>query len=59
GDVHKIQNDRNANAVESVGVELDSDGPVYNLQGIRVAATISEVTAPGIYIVNGKKILVK
>ena len=64
GEKHRIKsifvsNDRNANAVESVGVELDSDGPVYNLQGIRVAATISEVTAPGIYIVNGKKILVK
>ncbi|MDE5814029.1 MAG: glycoside hydrolase family 5 protein, partial [Muribaculaceae bacterium] len=49
-------NDKDATAVESVAVENNADGPVYNLQGIRVASSLSEVTATGIYIVNGKKI---
>lgn len=33
-----------------------ADGPVYNLQGIRVADSIRDVR-PGLYIVAGKKIL--
>ncbi len=40
------------------GIESDSNnGPdvIYNLQGIRV----SEITAPGLYIKNGKKIVVR
>ncbi|MDE5998165.1 MAG: hypothetical protein K2G77_08160, partial [Muribaculaceae bacterium] len=52
-------NDPNATAVESVDEENNAEGPVYNMQGIRVASTIYEVTAPGIYIINGKKILWK
>lgn len=51
-----VSNDPNASAVEGIEMDNDADGPVYNLQGIRVAASLSEVTAPGIYIVNGKKI---
>lgn len=35
--------------------EYEGDGRIYNLQGIRVAAP----TAPGIYIRNGKKFVVK
>lgn len=49
-------NDKDATAVESVALENNADGHVYNLQGIRVASSLSEVSAPGIYIVNGKKI---
>lgn len=49
-------NDPNATAVESVDVENNAEGPVYNMQGIRVASTLSEVTTPGIYIINGNKI---
>lgn len=33
-----------------------SHTPVYNLQGIRVADSLTEVDVPGIYIVNGKKV---
>lgn len=51
-----VSNDPNSNAVESIRLDNTADGPVYNLQGIRVASSISDVTAPGIYIVNGKKI---
>ena len=51
--------DPNATAVEAVSIdkEISLDGPVFNLQGIRVASSISEISTPGIYIVNGKKIL--
>lgn len=64
GSKHRIKqiflaNDPNATAVESIAVENNADGPVYNLQGIRVADSISEVSAPGLYIVNGKKTLLK
>lgn len=40
-------------ATESVPACQD----VYNLQGLRVASSLSEVTVPGIYIVNGKKVV--
>lgn len=32
---------------------------VYNLQGVKVADSISEINAPGLYISNGKKVIVK
>ncbi len=32
---------------------------VYNLQGVKVANTIDEVTVPGLYITNGKKVIKK
>ncbi|MDE6379245.1 MAG: hypothetical protein K2L11_02135 [Muribaculaceae bacterium] len=49
----------NNNPYEGVEVvdSSASDSAVYNLQGIRVASSLSEVTLPGLYIVNGKKIL--
>ncbi len=52
-------NDPNATAVEYINEDSCADGPVYNLQGIRVASSLSEITAPGIYIRNGKKTLIK
>ncbi len=52
-------NDPNATAVGPIEADRFADGPVFNLQGIRVASSISEVSAPGIYIVNGKKRLIK
>lgn len=51
-----VSNDPNATAVESIADDNCADGPVYNLQGIRVANSISDVTTHGIFIVNGKKI---
>ncbi len=50
-------NDAHATAVESIAGEPFAEGTVYNLQGIRVASSLSDVTAPGIYIINGKKII--
>lgn len=38
--------------------EVTEDGPVYNLQGIRVANSLKQLPA-GLYIVNGRKVLVK
>lgn len=39
------------------GIEADSDTPdvIYNLQGVR----LNRITSPGIYIVNGKKTIVR
>ncbi len=64
GSKHRIKqiflsNDPNSTAVESVSVDNTADGPVYNLQGIRVADSLSEVQTPGLYIVNGKKHILK
>ena len=42
-------------AVNELGVSEKEDAPVYNLQGVRVA----DPTAPGIYVKNGKKFIVK
>ena len=43
-------------SVEAIGPDaVDTD--VYNLHGIRVASSMSEVSLPGLYIVNGKKII--
>ncbi|MDE6549499.1 MAG: hypothetical protein K2L22_10935, partial [Muribaculaceae bacterium] len=51
----------NNNPYESEAVEkvesVNEDCGVYNLQGIRVADSLSEVTYPGLYIANGKKIV--
>ncbi|MDE6511635.1 MAG: hypothetical protein K2L00_06045, partial [Muribaculaceae bacterium] len=44
------------NAVQEVESAYE-DGSVYNLQGIRVADSLSELTLPGLYIVKGKKII--
>ena len=44
----------NTTGVESVEVEAEAE-VIYDLTGRRV----EEITAPGIYIVNGKKVLVK
>ena len=51
-----VSNDPNSSAVESVAGTSYEEGPVYNLQGIRVANSLSEIATHGIYIVNGKKI---
>ena len=41
-------------AIENVDVDKEND-VIFDLAGRRV----SEITSPGIYIVNGKKVLVK
>ncbi len=50
-------NDPNATAVEAISIDNFADSAVYNLQGVRVASSLSEVSTPGIYIQNGKKII--
>lgn len=42
-------------AIEQIVVNKTNDNVIYNMQGVRV----SNATAPGLYITNGKKILVK
>ncbi|MDE5882319.1 MAG: glycosyl hydrolase family 5, partial [Muribaculaceae bacterium] len=66
GHTFKIKNmfptdNPNATAVDAISIdkEINAGGVVFNLQGIRVASSISEISTPGIYIVNGKKIAVK
>ncbi len=39
-------------------VAADKDGAIYNLQGVRVNATIDNLPA-GIYVIDGKKTLIK
>lgn len=57
---HTVSITDSASGVENVNVAADAaDGPVYNLQGIKVldsAADFNELPA-GIYIVNGKKVV--
>lgn len=46
------------NAVETIApVKVNS--AVYNLQGVKVANSLEEVAAPGLYISNGKKVVRK
>lgn len=47
-----------ATAVEAIApVKINT--AVYNLQGVKVANSIDEVAAPGLYISNGKKVIKK
>ena len=45
----------NTTAVENVKVETEGKKVIYDLSGRRV----NDMTAPGLYIVNGKKVMVK
>lgn len=46
-------------AVEAVAVPVQVNTGVYNLQGVKVANSLEEVTVPGLYITNGKKVIKK
>ena len=51
-----IEVDRNpTTAVENIDVVANAEQVIYDLHGRRVV----EVTAPGVYVVNGKKVFVK
>ncbi len=45
----------NATAIESVKSELDPNAPIYDLSGRR----LNNITNAGVYIINGKKVMVK
>ncbi|MDE6479012.1 MAG: hypothetical protein K2L45_01990 [Muribaculaceae bacterium] len=45
-------------AVETIA-PVKANTAVYNLQGVKVANSLEEVAAPGLYISNGKKIIKK
>lgn len=47
-----------AAAVETIA-PVKANTAVYNLQGVKVANSLEEVAAPGLYISNGKKIIKK
>ncbi len=53
--VKALKFDFNTTAVESVKVETEGKKVIYDLSGRRV----NEMAQPGIYIVNGKKVMVK
>lgn len=53
--VFATNNDPN-DALRAVSTDQESHD-VYNIQGMRIASSISEVTIPGIYIVDGKKVI--
>lgn len=58
---HSVSISNGSSGVENVEVETVADGPVYNLQGIKVLNTstnMNELPA-GIYIVNGKKVIIR
>ncbi|MDE6023476.1 MAG: hypothetical protein K2G13_08240, partial [Muribaculaceae bacterium] len=44
--------------VHSISAPAVNTG-VYNLQGVKVADSLEEVTVPGLYITNGKKVIKK
>ena len=46
-------------AVETVNAIIVPAKGVYNLQGVKVANSLEEVTVPGLYITNGKKVIKK
>lgn len=46
-------------AVETVNAIIVPAKGVYNLQGVKVANSLEEVAAPGLYIANGKKVVKK
>ncbi len=46
-------------AVDAVVVPVKVNTGVYNLQGVKVADSLDEVTVPGLYISNGKKYIKK
>ncbi len=46
-------------AVKTVNAIIVPAQGVYNFQGVKVANTLEEVTAPGLYIANGKKVVKK
>ncbi|MCM1153242.1 MAG: hypothetical protein NC328_06285 [Muribaculum sp.] len=46
-----------SSAVEAIGIE-NGNAPVFNIQGIQVGTGVQDLPA-GLYIVNGKKIIVK
>lgn len=46
-------------AVETVNTVVIPVKGVYNMMGVKVADTLDEVAAPGIYITNGKKYIKK
>lgn len=53
-----VFNPGEATGIDSVATETEENAPVYTLSGIRVRTAKSELPA-GIYIMNGKKLMVK
>ena len=47
--------DNKATDIDSISTDGDSEKTIYTLQGVRV----TEMTQPGIYIVNGRKVVVR
>lgn len=50
---------KGSTGISKVNEILNVNAPVYNLQGVKVADSVNNVTKPGIYVTGGKKIIVK
>ncbi|MDE5840616.1 MAG: hypothetical protein K2H49_06805 [Muribaculaceae bacterium] len=57
--VVEVEKDIEENAVKTVNAIVVPAAGVYNLQGVKVADTLDNVTVPGLYISNGKKVIKK
>ncbi|MDE7097239.1 MAG: hypothetical protein K2O47_07090, partial [Muribaculaceae bacterium] len=57
--VVEVEKDIEENAVKTVNAIVVPAAGVYNLQGVKVADTLENVTVPGLYISNGKKVIKK
>ena len=53
--VRPVYDDGNSTSIEIITPEVNKENTIYDLCGQR----LTEITAPGIYIVNGKKVIVK
>lgn len=57
--VVEVEKEVGDSGVKNVNAIIVPAQGVYNFQGIKVANSIEEVVAPGMYIANGKKVVVK
>lgn len=57
--ITKVQLIRKGTATGVEVVKSANDASVYNIQGLKVADRLENVMAPGLYIVGGKKIIIK
>lgn len=53
--VRPVYDDGSSTSIEIITPEVNNENTIYDLRGQK----LTEITAPGIYIVNGKKVIVK
>ena len=53
--VRPVYDDGSSTSIEIITPEVNNENTIYDLRGQK----LTEITAPGIYIVNGKKVIIK